>query len=53
VAHAGEIGAKAGAAGIVERRLQASPSGGNDNRLQRRQHPLAVGLPEWNEPRAR
>ena len=52
VAHAGEVGAKRGAADLVERRDQRALRGCGDDRLERRQHALAVGLAERNEPHA-
>src|ERR1700681_3015474 len=52
VPHAGEIGAKGCAAEIVERSIQRTLSGCDDDRLEQGQHALTVGLPQRNEPRA-
>ena len=51
VAHAGDVGAERRAADLVERAAHALGTCGED-RLERGEHALAVGLPERNEPHA-
>ncbi len=50
--HAGEVGAKGGAAEIAERCLQGPIRRRDHRRFKQGQHTLAIGLPQGNEPRA-
>ena len=52
VAHAGEVGAERRAADVVERRGERARRGRRDDRLERGEHALPVGLAERNEPHA-
>ena len=48
----GDVGAERRAADIVERGRERALRGGGDDRLERRQHALAVGLAERDQPHA-
>ena len=50
--HAGNIGAERGAAKLIKRRDNRTRQDRRNDRFQRRQDTLTVGLPERHEPHA-